>query len=273
MAGKTLNDLDNAIAFVAAHKFLLRQGADTSDVAGTVAQMHSFIKATKAEFTKSQNFDEQTLTALGADLVTNGAFASDTSWTKGTGWTIGSGVASSDGTQSADADLTQNVSAVNGQVYQVIYTISNFSAGNVVAVVGDTEGADTAANVTVTEYITAGAGTDIDIRADLDFIGDIDNVSVKLTNISWNLENEQVSELTLDGNAIIDTPTNMEDGMTAILTVKQDAVGSRTVTWSSAFEWPGGTAPALSTAVNAVDIISFISDGSVMRGVFQGDFK
>ena len=57
--------------------------------------------------------------------------------------------------------------------------VSNYSAGNVTAVLGDTEGTDRSSNATFTETITAGAGGDIDIRADLDFIGDIDDVSVK----------------------------------------------------------------------------------------------
>jgi hypothetical protein len=114
--------------------------------------------------------------------VANGAMAADTDWTKGAGWTIAAGVASSDGSQSADSDLSQTpaVALVAGYQYEVTYTVSNYSAGNVVAVVGDTEGTDRSANGTYTEIITAGAGTDVDIRADLDFVGDIDNVAVVL---------------------------------------------------------------------------------------------
>ncbi len=116
------------------------------------------------------------------DFVLNGAFATDTAWTKGTGWTIAAGVASSDGTQAGDADLTQTpaVALIPGEFYEVIFTVSNYSAGNVTAVVGATEGTDRAANGTFTETIKAGAVGDIDIRADLNFVGDIDNVSVTL---------------------------------------------------------------------------------------------
>jgi hypothetical protein len=119
---------------------------------------------------------------IGEDLVTNGGFGADTDWTKGTGWTIGGGTASSDGSQSADADLTQTISIVQNVLYEVTFTVSNYSAGNVTAVLGDTEGTDRAANGTFAQYILAGAGGDVDIRADLDFVGDIDDVIVTSPN-------------------------------------------------------------------------------------------
>ena len=225
------------------------------------------------EWTKTQNFNATSLVALGSDLVTNGGFAADTDWTKGTGWSIASGVASSDGTQGGDADLTQALSLVNGKTYEVTFTVSGRTAGNVTPVAGDTEGTDRATNATFTENIVAGAGGDIDIRADLDFDGDIDNVTVKLVNVSWDLQSNQVAKITLDGNLVIDNPTNMVDGATYILTLTQDGTGSRTATWGSAFKWPGGTAPTLSTGANDVDIITFVSDGTNMYGVFQGDFS
>ena len=65
-----------------------------------------------------------------------------------------------------------------GQAYEVTFTVSAYVAGNVVAVVGDTEGTDRAANGTFTEVILAGAGVDVDIRADLDFDGSVDTVTV-----------------------------------------------------------------------------------------------
>jgi hypothetical protein len=117
-------------------------------------------------------------------LITNGVFAADTNWTKGTGWTIAAGVASSSGAQSDDADLTQTITPTAGLIYKVVFTVSGYSAGNVCAVVGDTEGTDRAANGTYTEYIMAGAGTDFDIRADLNFVGSIDNVAVYATSLN-----------------------------------------------------------------------------------------
>lgn len=225
------------------------------------------------EYTRQQGFNETTLTALGADLVTNGGFAADTDWTKGTGWTIATGVANSDATQSADSDLTQALSLVNTNTYEVEFKVTNYVAGNVTPVAGDTEGTDRAANGTFTENIVAGAGGDIDIRGDLDFDGDIDDVTVRLANVSWDLNSNQVTELTLDGNMVLDNPTNQQAGTTYILRLIQDGVGSRTITFGSAYRFSGGTAPTLSTGVNSVDYITFVSDGTNMDGVFKGDFS
>ena len=111
----------------------------------------------------------------------NGTFTTDTIWTKGTGWTIAAGVASSDGTQSADSDLTQTLTCTINKTQNISFTVSGYSAGNVACVFDGTEViADKAANGTYTTSVLAESATpDIDIRADLDFIGNIDNVSVR----------------------------------------------------------------------------------------------
>lgn len=92
-------------------------------------------------------------------------------------------------------------------------------------------------------------------------------------NIAWDLNNNQVTSVTLAGNRTLDNPTNMKDGGTYILRVVQDGVGSRTLSFGTAYKFPSGTAPTLSTGTNAVDILTFVSDGTNMYGVFQGDFS
>jgi hypothetical protein len=92
-------------------------------------------------------------------------------------------------------------------------------------------------------------------------------------NIAWNLAANQVASVTLEDNRTLDNPTNMVDGATYLLIVKQDATGSRTLAYGTAYKWPGGTAPTLSTGVNAVDILSFVSDGTSMFGVASLDFS
>jgi len=85
-------------------------------------------------------------------------------------------------------------------------------------------------------------------------------------SIAWNLNTNQVAKVTLAGNRTLVNPTNMKDGATYILKVIQDATGSRTLAYGTAYKWPGGTAPTLSTAANAVDYLTFISDGTSMHG-------
>ena len=64
--------------------------------------------------------------AVGSDVVTNGAFAADSDWTKGTGWTIGAGVASFSG--SSVAALSQVLTLVSGETYEIVFTLSGASA-------------------------------------------------------------------------------------------------------------------------------------------------
>lgn len=133
------------------------------------------------------------------DEITNGDFATDSDWVKGTGWTISAGNASSDGTQSADSDLSQTVTPDEGRIYKVEFTVSGYSAGNVTAFLGGTEGTARAADGTFTEYIVAGAGTDIDIRADSDFVGDVDDVKVYGTALA---PSKLIGSVTFKGRVI-----------------------------------------------------------------------
>ena len=52
----------------------------------------------------------------------------------------------------------------------------------------------------------------------------------------------------------------------------QDGTGSRTLAYNAIYKWPAGVAPVLSTAANAIDILTFVSDGTNMYGVAQKAF-
>jgi hypothetical protein len=78
--------------------------------------------------------------------------------------------------------------------------------------------------------------------------------------------------VTLTGNATLANPTNMVNGGTYVLIIKQDATGSRTLAYGADYKWPVGTAPTLTTTANAVDIETFVSDGTYMYGVAQLKF-
>ena len=91
--------------------------------------------------------------------------------------------------------------------------------------------------------------------------------------IAWDVSVAQVAKVTLGGNRTLGAPTNLIDGATYILRVKQDGTGSRTLAYNAVFKWPGGTAPVLSTAANALDILTFVSDGTYLYGVAQKAFS
>jgi hypothetical protein len=63
--------------------------------------------------------------------------------------------------------------------------------------------------------------------------------------------------VTLGGNRTLGNPSNVVAGQAGQLVVKQDGTGSRTLAYASDWKFPGGTAPTLSTAANATDILSY----------------
>lgn len=64
--------------------------------------------------------------------------------------------------------------------------------------------------------------------------------------------------VTLGGNRTLGNPTGLVVGQSGSIFILQDATGSRTLAYSSYWDFPNGAAPTLSTAANAVDRIDFI---------------
>jgi hypothetical protein len=85
------------------------------------------------------------------------------------------------------------------------------------------------------------------------------------TAITLDLTNGTVQIITLTGNATITMPT-ATSGKSFIMFLKQDATGSRTVTWSTV-KWAGGTAPTITSTASRQDILSFFADGTNWYGV------
>ena len=78
------------------------------------------------------------------------------------------------------------------------------------------------------------------------------------TNASCSFYNIFNYDLT---NSLTLTALNPVAGASYLFFFRQDSGGTNAVTFSG-FKWPGGTAPTLSTAGGAVDIVSGISDGT-----------
>ena len=54
------------------------------------------------------------------------------------------------------------------------------------------------------------------------------------------------------------TPTNIKAGQKGIIYIVQNASGNCTITtWASHYKFSGGLKPTLSTAANAVDVLSY----------------
>ena len=72
--------------------------------------------------------------------------------------------------------------------------------------------------------------------------------------------------VTLAGNRVLANPTNLQPGSNFEIRLTQDATGTRTLTYGTAYKFVGAVPPTLSTAVNAIDILSCRSyDGSSLQ--------
>lgn len=76
--------------------------------------------------------------------------------------------------------------------------------------------------------------------------------------VTPNFDASNNFSLSLTGNATVANPTGtITPGQSGIIAISQDATGSRTVAWGTYFKAAGGVKPTLSTAPNAVDLISY----------------
>ena len=88
------------------------------------------------------------------------------------------------------------------------------------------------------------------------------------TAITLALTNGTFQIITLTGSATITMPTAAA-GKSFILLLRQDATGSRTVTWTTV-NWAGATTPTVTSTASKQDIYSFFSDGTSWYGVTVG---
>jgi hypothetical protein len=63
--------------------------------------------------------------------------------------------------------------------------------------------------------------------------------------------------VTLGGNRTLGNPTNLTAGQSGVIFITQDGTGSRTLAYSSYWDFPAATAPTLTTTANAVDVIVY----------------
>jgi len=63
--------------------------------------------------------------------------------------------------------------------------------------------------------------------------------------------------VTLGGNRTLGNPTNLTAGQSGVIFITQDGTGSRTLAYSSYWDFPNSTAPTLTTTANAVDVLVY----------------
>jgi len=89
---------------------------------------------------------------------------------------------------------------------------------------------------------------------------------------NWN--NSNIQHIILSAaTTSISGGTNIKNGAVYTMIVKQNATGSRLVTWAPQYKWQSGIAPVLTSLANGVDIMTFISDGTNLYGLIAKDFR
>jgi len=91
------------------------------------------------------------------------------------------------------------------------------------------------------------------------------------TTIDWKLGNKFYFTFGAQNDTFTFTAPTHECNL--LLVLKQDGTGGRTATWPVTVLWPAGTAPTLSTGINAIDIIAFYYDGTNYFGVSNLNFS
>jgi len=89
------------------------------------------------------------------------------------------------------------------------------------------------------------------------------------TSHTFSLTSGTFQTATLNGNCTFTMPT-AATGKSFILKLTQG--GSNTATFTNV-KFPGGTAPTITATINAIDIISFISDGTNWYGTATQDYQ
>ena len=77
-------------------------------------------------------------------------------------------------------------------------------------------------------------------------------------NIAYDMDDGNNATVTLGGNRTLDNPSNVTVGQSGSIFIVQDGTGSRTLSFGSAYDFAGGTAPTLTTTASAVDRIDYV---------------
>jgi len=81
-------------------------------------------------------------------------------------------------------------------------------------------------------------------------------------------------DITLGGSSTLNTPTTPSGGQTGSITIRQDSVGSRLLSYSGGWQFTGGTAPTLTTTASGVDVLSYYcSTPSEIQAVLTTDLQ
>ena len=170
---------------------------------------------------------------------------------------LGLGTASTLNFGTADANLIP-VSSADIR-YVPTSTSSTITSNKVFSGTVITSGTNTFTSTT-THSGTAVFNAQISATSSATFSGAVGTPIVSLsaaTSVALDLSSGNDFGITLGNATTLVNPTNAKIGQTGTIAVKQDGTGSRTLSYGDAYNFASGTAPTLSTAAAATDILIY----------------
>jgi hypothetical protein len=76
-----------------------------------------------------------------------------------------------------------------------------------------------------------------------------------------------VFTVTLGGDRLFNNPTNLAANALYTFRISQDATGGRTANFGTAYHFPSGTVPTVSTTANKINVLVFVSDGTSLFNI------
>ena len=124
-------------------------------------------------------------------------------------------------------------------------TIATQAANNVAITGGTISGINTFSNSKIERYRE-----------------DVTASTISSTSHTLDLSTANIFELTMNSSITsltISNPPSSGEAFSFTVIVKQDATGSRTISWPASVKFPNGSTPTLTTTANKVDILNFIT--------------
>jgi hypothetical protein len=120
-----------------------------------------------------------------------------------------------------------------------------------------------------------GSNNAVSIGTEVPVPGVMYSVPAVLTDASSivvDASRSNVFTLTIGGNRTLANPSNLKTGCMYMFVITQDATGSRSLSYGSAYTFVDSVEPVLTTAAGAVDILSAYYDGSKPRCTMLNNF-
>jgi len=163
------------------------------------------------------------------------------------------------------ATLATSIGNTNSAVTSVNTVITNLSATLATSIANHLPlaGGTLTGTVSGTDFYVSAVAIGVDallgkeLRIGTAAVADIVSLT-DAASIAVDFNTGQNFAITLAGNRTLENPTNCVAGQVGSIFIVQDGTGSRTLAFGSNWDFPEGTAPVISTSINAVDRLDYI---------------